>query len=410
MKNDKSTLAQALAILLATLFAVAAAHASEKVIFPFGSNSALPNSPLASDSSGNLYGTANVGIEKCPVLYELSPASNGTWTETILYTFQNCFKTGIGPIGALSVDNAGNIYGSLYGFGPADGSGVVYELVKHADGTFTYKPLHNFGGDEGGPFGELAWDSSGNIYGATFHDSTTFQGEVFELSPQPNGSWKETILYSFPSPNGVGSPVGSVIFDGNGNLYGATFYGIGNYDGDSRGAIYELSPQHRGQWKFSILYNFKISDKTQFPNSRLIFDSSGNLYGTSQGSNYYGTIFEVSPSTSGSWTEKTIHTFTSGSDGGNTVGNLAFDTNGNLYGTTYNGGLGCSQFLCGTVYKLTPQSGGAWKESIFHAFQSATDGSIPYSGLLLGNDGNLYGTTNHGGSRYGYGTVYQITP
>ncbi len=410
MKNNKSKLAQSLAILFATLFIAVTAYASEKVIFPFGVDSAFPNTALTSDSAGNLYGAANVGIEKCPILYELSPASNGAWTETILYTFQNCFKTGIDPIGALTVDKAGNIFGALYGFGPADGSGVVYELVKQADGTFTYKPLHNFGGDEGGPLGDFAWDSSGNIYGATFHDSTTFQGEVFELSPQPNGSWKDTILYTFPSPNGVGSPVGSVIFDGKGNLYGATFYGIGNYDGDSRGAIYELSPQSGGRWKFSILYNFKISDKTQFPNSRLIFDSSGNLYGTSQGSNFYGTIFEVSPSTSGSWTEKTIHMFTSGSDGGNTIGNLTLDTNGNLYGTTYSGGLGCNQSLCGTVYKLTPQSGGAWNESISHAFQSATDGSIPYTGLFLGNDGDLYGTTYHGGSRYGYGTVYQITP
>jgi uncharacterized repeat protein (TIGR03803 family) len=408
---NKSTVAKALAIALASLSITVGTYASEKVIFAFGAESALPNTALATDSAGNFYGAANVGVGQCPIIYELSPTSNGAWTETILYTFQNCFRTDIYPIGALSVDKEGNLYGAQYGFGPADGSGAVYELVKHADGTFTYKALHNFGGDEGGPYGDLAWDSAGNIYGATYHDSTTFNGEVFELSPQSNGSWKDTILYQFPAPNGTGGPAGSIIFDGNGNLYGATFYGSGGYEGNSRGAIYELSPRSGGQWKLNILYNFTIADKSQFPNSRLIFDANGNLYGTGQGASFYGSVFEASPSSNGgTWTVKTIHSFTSGRDGGDTAGNLVFDANGNLYGITYSGGNGCSQSLCGTVYKLTPQAGGVWKESIFHAFESASDGSIPYAGLLLGNDGNFYGTTYHGGSRYGYGTVYEIIP
>ncbi|MFZ0318854.1 MAG: choice-of-anchor tandem repeat GloVer-containing protein [Candidatus Sulfotelmatobacter sp.] len=160
-----------------------------------------------------------------------------------------------------------------------------------------------------------------------------------------------------------------------------------------------------------MLYNFTPANTSQIPNSRLTFDSSGNLYGTTITSRdgLYGTVFEVSPSSSGIWTEKTLHRFNSGNDGGNTTGNLVFDASGNLYGVTYGGGSGCNQNLCGVVYKLAPQSGG-YTESIVHPFESAADGSNPYSGLFLDGSGNLYGTTYHGGSRYGYGTVYQITP
>jgi len=160
-----------------------------------------------------------------------------------------------------------------------------------------------------------------------------------------------------------------------------------------------------------LLYNFTTASASQFPNSRLTFDSSGNLYGTTEGgSSFYGTVFEVSPGSGGQWTEKTLHTFSSGNDGGATVGNLVFDANGNLYGVTYNGGSGCDGNLCGVVYRLAAQSGGGYKESVAHPFESASDGSVPYSGLFLDTSGNLYGTTSHGGSRYGYGTVYQITP
>ena len=345
-------------------------------------------------------------------MYELSPGSNGTYTETVLYTFQNCNRTGLYPTGALSIDKNGNLYGAEYGFSTADGSGLVYELTKQTNGTFTYSVLHNFGAEEGGPFGDFAWDSAGNMYGATSHDSTTFNGEVFEMSPQSNGTWKDTVLYQFPSPNGVGSPAGSVVLDGQGNLYGATFFGYGGYGTSTRGGVYELSPQIGTRWKLTLLYNFTTASTSQFPNSRLTFDSSGNLYGTTQsGNTFYGTVFEVSAGSGGTWTEKTLHSFNSGNnDGGSTTGNLVFDASGNLYGVTYDGGSGCNQNLCGVVYKLTPQSGGGYTESIVHPFESAGDGSGPYSGLFLDSSGNLYGTTYHGGSRYGYGTVYQITP
>jgi uncharacterized repeat protein (TIGR03803 family) len=404
-------LAPVLLCVVAIVLGAGMAQAREKVIFTFNGTQGLnPSAGLVSDSAGNFYSTVSGGIGNCSKVYELSPNSDGTYTETVLYTFQNCNQTGNYPVGTLSLDKKGNLYGALYGFASADGSGAVYELLKQTNGTFSYRVLHNFGGNEGGPYGDFAWDSAGNMYGATSHDSTTFDGEVFELSPQSNGTWKESVLVTFPTSAGVGDPAGSVVLDSQGNLYGATFYGTGGYDGSSRGGIYELSPQAGGSWKFTLLYNFTTASKSQFPESRLTFDSSGNLYGTAQGSSFYGSVFEVSPVSGGKWTATTLHSFTAGNDGADPAGNLVFDTKGNLYGVAYDGGSGCNRNLCGVVYKLTPQSGGGYAESIEHPFESATDGSIPYGTLLLGNDGNLYGTTEHGGSRYGYGTVYQIAP
>jgi uncharacterized repeat protein (TIGR03803 family) len=408
---QKSTVAKALPLVLAIFLSAVSAYAGEKVVFQFNANQGFnPNTGVISDSAGNLYGTATGGIGICSNVYELSPGSNGTYTETVLYTFQNCNRSGLYPIGALSIDKNGNLYGAEYGFSAADGSGLVFELTKQTNGTFTYRVLHNFGGNEGGPFGDFAWDSAGNIYGATSHDSTTFNGEVFELSPQAKGTWKETVLYQFPAPNGVGSPSGSVILDSQGNLYGATYNGLGGSGYTSRGAVYELVPQSSGPWKLLLLYNIPLGASVKYPDSRLTFDSSGNLYGTAQGPNY-GTVFQLSPSPAGPWIETTIHTFAAGKDGANPSGaSLVFDASGNLYGTTPTGGVGCNRNLCGVVYKLSPQSGGTWTETIVHPFESASDGSQPYASLFLDSAGNLYGTTAHGGSRYGYGTVYKITP
>ncbi|MGA8837068.1 MAG: choice-of-anchor tandem repeat GloVer-containing protein [Candidatus Sulfotelmatobacter sp.] len=416
MKNKlsaqhKSAVAQALLLVLAVFLSAVSAHAGEKVIFQFNGNQGVnPSTGLISDTAGNFYGTISGGIGNCFNVYELSPGSSGTYTETILYTFQNCNSTALYPVGGLSIDNNGNLYGAE-ATDLNDGSGQIYELAKGTNGSWIYSVIHTFGSKDGSPYGDLAWDAAGNLYGATQSPFTTSNGEVFKLSPQSDGSWKEGVLYKFPSPNGVGSPSGSVVLDSQGNLYGATYLGYGGDGSNTRGGVYELSPQS-GTWKLTLLYNFTTASASQFPNSRLTLDSSGNLYGTTQGGKaLYGTVYEVSPASGGTWTEQTLHTFTAGkNDGGYTNGNLVFDASGNLYGATYNGGSGCNANLCGVVYKLTPQSGGGYKESIAHTFESASDGSQPYSGLFLDSSGNLYGTTYHGGSRYGYGTVYEITP
>lgn len=394
-------------VAFALLFNVAGARAGEKVILAFDITQGYESgSGLTIDSAGNLYGTTpSGGANNCGNAFELSPSSSGKWTETIIYSFKGCQFPAPSPSGTMVLDKAGNLYGAAQGdFGS---SGVIFELAKGANGSWSYSLVHNFTTSEGAPNGDLTWDSDGNLYGTTSFDSTTFQGVAFKLSPQPDSSWKETILYTFPAPNGVGFPAAGVVFDNAGNLYGPAFFGVGGSGG--YGAIYGLSPQTSGPWKLTVIRNFTETSGAQFPSSRLIFDSSGNLYGASSQANF-GQIFELSPNSGSMWKLTIIHAFTSGSDGRYPVGALVFDPSGNLYGATTYGGSGCNRFLCGTVYKLTPQNEGPWQETILHPFESAGDGSEPLQGPVLDSFGNLYGTTYFGGSRYGYGTVYEITP
>jgi uncharacterized repeat protein (TIGR03803 family) len=402
-----ATAVRVLAIALAVLFNATGVQAGENVILRFNkTHGSYPSSGLTSDSAGNLYGTTTVGgAANCGTAFELSPGSGGKWTQTVLYSFKGCQFPGPSPFGTMVFDKVGNLYGAAHG--DFNGSGLVFELSKGTGGTWSESVIHSFSPSEGGPSGDLTWDSNGNLYGTTSVDATGFDGEVFELSPQPDGSWKETVLYAFPSPTGVGFPTGGVVFDNKGNLYGPTFFGIGG--SGSYGAIYELSPQANGPWTLTIVYN-ATSFNGSFPSSRLTFDSIGNLYGTTNQQNY-GEVFELSPTSGGGqWKETTIHSFASGSDGRFPQGTLIFDASGNLYGTATYGGLGCNQSLCGVVYRLTPQSGGIWKETILHQFESAADGSEPQQGLLLDNAGHLFGTTSYGGGRYGYGTVFEINP
>ena len=197
----------------------------------------------------------------------------------------------------------------------------------------------------------------------------------------PNGAWTETILYTFPAPDGVGYPQGGVTFDTNGNLYGSAFFGVGG--GGSYGAVYELSPQASGPWTFTVIHNFTGGLDGGFPASKMTLDSNGNLYGQGQNQSFVNDIFELSPTSGGQWILNIVHVFTSGADGDGAEGVLAVDAKGNLYGNSLTGGLGCNGSLCGVVYELSPQPDGTWKEAILHQFESAEDGSEPLGSVLL---------------------------
>jgi uncharacterized repeat protein (TIGR03803 family) len=229
------------------------------------------------------------------------------------------------------------------------------------------------------------------------------------LIPSPGG-WTQKELHSFHGDGAA--PMGGVVMDSSGNLYGTTFWG-GLYDG---GTVFELIPQEDGSWLSKILYSFNPQSGGHFPVGGLILDESGNLYGTTSqvGSTRFqgGTVFELSPQANGSWKASVLHNFTNtGVDGRDPQATLTRDAAGNIYGTTTYGGAYGSGNFGGTVFKLSPQADGTYTETILHSFfENSTDGYAPFYGaLVLDAAGNLYGTTVVGGA-YGGGIVFEITP
>ncbi|MGA2904008.1 MAG: choice-of-anchor tandem repeat GloVer-containing protein [Candidatus Korobacteraceae bacterium] len=231
--------------------------------------------------------------------------------------------------------------------------------------------------------------------------------------------WNEKVLHSFNN-NGVdgAEPYAGLIFDAAGNLYGTT----GNGGVNAGGTVLELTPAGGGNWAETVLYSFcsqtNCTDGAN-PSASLIFDAAGNLYSTTDAGGTYGdgTVFELTPTAGGGWTEQVLHSFNNnGTDGAYPYAGLIFDATGNLYGTTLNGGTyQCVDEGCGTVFELTPTAGGGWTEQVLHNFGNGTDGFWPYAGLILDAAGNLYGTTQLGGTGgncggYGCGTVFELTP
>ena len=264
--------------------------------------------------------------------------------------------------------------------------------------------LHTFGSGTDGadPEGTLVFDAAGNLYGTTTFGGTYGFGTVFELTVH-KGVWTETVLHNFINNNIDGTyPPANLIFDSAGNLYGTTFLG-GTYN---YGTVFEMTPQRGGAWAETVLHNFNYDGTDgDNPHAGVIFDAAGNLYGTAGGGGAYnyGAVFELTPEPGGRWKEAILQSFDpNGTSGTAPLANLLVDTAGNLYGTTEGNG--------GTVFELTPQAGGGWINKVLHTFVSAhKDGYGPWSGLVSDAKGNLYGTTVSGGSK-GVGTVFEITP
>jgi uncharacterized repeat protein (TIGR03803 family) len=377
---------------------------------PSGANGSQPFGGLIADSAGNLYGTTAGGGEYAfGTAFELSPREGGGWTETVLHSFGNG-TDGTYPVDSLIFDAAGNLYGTTSAGGSA-GRGTVFELSPTAGGNWNETVLYAFGKDDDGgfPMGSLIFDADGNLYGTT-QSGNVFGtcGTVFELSPSVSGIWTETILKNFCDDVARGDHLeGGVVFDAAGNLYGTTSEGVGFL-----GTVYELSPTAGGVWTETTLHKFSISDgDTSGPYCGVIFDSAGNLYGTSLSGGSYGLgmVFELSPSASGIWEFRMLHAFGNGTDGRTPEAGLIFDAAGNLYGTTSAGGSAYN----GTVFELSPTAGSGWTEKVLHNFGKGIDGELPgYGSLIFDAAGNLYGTTAEGGA-YGNGrsggTVFKIT-
>ena len=294
-------------------------------------------------------------------------------------------------------------------------------LVNNAWAAGTEKVVHSFtGGNDGiDPAATLAADSVGNLYGTTVSGGTGTLctngcGTVFELSPVAGGKWKEKVLYSFAGGSDGKNPYGGVILDSKGDLYGTTVSGGsgGTCSGDGCGVVFLLS-KSGNHWVETVMYNFTGGKDGFGPGGALVFDSVGNLYGTTpDGGNLHkcngegcGVVYQISPIRGGGWKQTVLHTFTGGTDGAvGSLGSLLIDKTGNIFGIAELGGDSSCQ--CGTVYKLALVSG-QWKFKTLHAFTGLPDAGFPYGGVIEDSKSNLYGTTYYGGAS-GQGSVFKL--
>jgi uncharacterized repeat protein (TIGR03803 family) len=302
---------------------------------------------------------------------------------------------------------------------------AVLFLMPGISNAGTEKSFSLQGGEGGsGPYAGLVLDSAGNLYGTTAEGGFEINrchfiggcGVVFALGLDQDGHVAEKVLHQFSGHKDGAHSNAGVIFDSAGNLYGTTLFGNAGKCYGGCGVVYELTPSAGGQWTETTLDSFTGGADGGQPWGGLVFDSSGNLYGTAYygGLSRNGVVFELTPSGSGEWSETVLHSFSGGADGGLPKGALAFDTAGNLYGTTVTGGTGDCSSGCGVAYELSPGVGGQWTETILHNFctySNCSDGSLPEGGVALDSLGNLYGTTEAGGSGFsGVGTVFSLQP
>ena len=389
-----------LVLLLGTL-----AYPADTVLYSFQGvpDGQVPSAGLVSDSAGNLYGTTMYGGsgpctfvdgDGCGAIFKVSPSANG-WTETVLYSFQGK-NDGRYPIAGLSIDTAGNLYGTTpgrVGVGscpPACGN--VFKLSS--TGVFTV--LHKFTGGIDGtlPTTGLAIDSSGRLYGTT---DGTGHGTVFQLV-NSSGNWKLTTLYAFSGGKDGSGPSGDPLVAPDGSVYGAAIQG-----GAGTGVIYRVYKTKA--WHEKAIYLF---GEHGGPRDNLAFDSKGNIDGVTEDD----IVYQLTPGKNGKWTEKVLHHMNDTrrhNDGFGVRGGVAIDATGNVYGVTVSGGT----VELGTVYTIS-FDGTKWNESILYNFQGGEDGGSPTGQIIFGKDGNLYGVTQGGGGSGcgdgGCGTVFEITP
>lgn len=341
----------------------------------------------------------------CGLAAALAASAAEARSYSVLHSFHGA--DGRDPRAGLVADKDGNLYGTASVGGDLTlnrklGFGTVFKIA--ADGGFSI--LHVFMGgklgDGGLPLANLVLDRLGNLYGTTYlggHGT----GTVFKLAPDGT----ETIVHAFTPKHGDGAlPTAGLIRDSDGRLYGTTSQGgIANCNSRGCGTVYKIAPDGTE----SLIYAFRGgSDGATPSNGALVKDDAGNFYGTTVAggdvgcsTGICGVVYKLTPRGQ----ETVLHAFAGGSDGSYPLGGLAIDAAGNLYGTTAQGGGGCSGAGCGIVFKIALDG----RYSIIHVFAGGSDGGGPFSTLLLDRRGNLYGTTSYGGDA-GDGTVFKLAP
>jgi uncharacterized repeat protein (TIGR03803 family) len=427
MSNIKLTSARSLLLtILAAFFVISGAWGQTfRVLHSFGASGdgLLPVDGQVFDRQGNLYGVTELGPlgngclgnEGCGTVYQLKPNGDGTWSESVIHAFNG--SDAALPSAAPSFDPQGNLDGTADGHaGAGTFPTVVYQLSPASNGTWTESILYQFpSSPDSGP-GALTFDPAGNIYGVTAGGGVNDAGSVYSLNRATG--WQERLLLSFdgyPYRRGL-SPQGAITFDANGNLYGSTILG-GAYN---CGVTYKLMRQGSLAWKETVLHDFGCGADGFYPYGAT-FGPDGSLYAVTQIGGIFrpdqcvsgcGTVFKLTPNPDGTWTKTTLYKFRGGpNDGAGPVDSLVFDQAGNIYSTTWGGGMNGCGTGCGTVFKLTPSAGGQWTESILHFFTGGSDGYGPIGNMAIDGAGNLYGATYQGGVYgYGGGVAYEITP
>jgi uncharacterized repeat protein (TIGR03803 family) len=388
--------------------------------FKGGADGSEPLSDLTLDAAGNLYGTTSrggtgtCGVEPCGTVFALMRTTSG-WEEKVLYNFTGGADGGW-PVGGVIFDTSGNLYGTASIGGPQD-AGTVFQLTPTSHGGWKERTIYTFTWTGyPGPQTDLIFDPHGNIYGTT---SST----VFRLTPNSDSTWAGTTLHTFQGPPDgqfVSSPV---VLDPAGNLYGVTEGGgTGQCQGVASnigcGTVYELTPQGQGNWQESILYSFTRGGGSPVdPSGALLFDRAGNLLGTSRvGGNGYGTIFELHSRQDGTWSQSASHRFYGTPDGRETPYQAVLPR---LVPDGHDGYFGVSSQPPGSegggvVFNLQ-RNKNDWRLKVVYTFKDGYKGFSANTGLVRDSEGNLYGATQNGGilktcQGNGCGMVYEVTP
>ena len=313
-------------------------------------------------------------------------------TESVLHSLGGT-PDGASPYAGLAF-HGGNLFGTTYS-GGLYGFGSVYELTPNGNGSWTETVIYNFcpaapscTDGQNPAFSTLLFDANGNLYGTANSGGATGNGVVYKLSPS-SGTWTQSVVYSFLGQPDAANPVNGLIMDGAGNLFGTAYNGgiVNN------GAVFELSPTGLGTWTERVIANVN----SLF--GGLVMDASGNIFGTA-----YTSVYELVPNGTGGWAKLTIFTFDptlATQEGSHPNGTLILDSKGNLYGTTMVGGK--NNF--GVVYRLTKGTTGTYTEKVLCNF--GANSSQPFAGVVMDSSGNLYGTTQTGGKN-GAGAVYEL--
>ncbi len=437
-----------LAALLAVVIVASATHVAAKSDRGHGPNGShgkafaeiydFTNSPdgyfpwaggLVGDRSGNLYGVTLFGGDNCDpdgcgVVFKLSPADGGGYSETIIHAFSGQSADGCFPEGGVILDSEGNLYGTTAACGTHN-RGSVYQLSPRGDGTWAATTLYSFAGyehqDGATPKSTLLMAAPGLLYGTTSEGGNHLCtengqlpgcGTVFQLKAGKRGRWKETILYNFAGHQADGAgPIEGVSMDARGNLYGVTIYG-GNQCCQGQGTLYQLKPTKSGAWKETVLHIFPTGGGDgSFPMGIPAVDSQGNIFGvTALGGHATGegTVWKFSRDRNGVWNQQVLYNFAASSDDGALPhAGVTLDGQGNLFGTTENGGgRDCDGFGCGTVYKLNTETN---EMSIVFRLDG-TGMKSPTGPVFLNSKGRLFGTFVEGGAVNAPGCRALIVP